>query len=156
VIERGVTVNILTNSLSSTDNLEAFSGYQRDRETLLNSGIHIYEFKPDAAVRLKLMTGAFQNFTPRFGLHAKSIVIDEKIAVIGTFNLDPRSANLNTECVTVIRDKKIAADLFHAMEEDRRPENAWKVSLTENPDNEAGWGKRIKVWFRGIVPKKVL
>jgi phosphatidylserine/phosphatidylglycerophosphate/cardiolipin synthase-like enzyme len=158
-IDRGVMVNILTNSLSSTDNLEAFSGYQRDREKLLNIGIHIYEFKPDATVRLKLMTGAFQkkvNFTPQFGLHAKSVVIDEKIAVIGTFNLDPRSANLNTECVTVIRNKKIASDLFHAMKEDRRPENAWKVSLTENPDSEAGWTKRIKVWFRGIVPKKVL
>ena len=158
-IARGVTINILTNSLSSTDNLEAFNGYQRERETLLNIGINIYEFKPDAEVRLKLMTGALQkkmNFTPRFGLHAKSIVIDGGIAVIGTFNLDPRSANLNTECVAVIHNKKIASNLFRAMEEDRKPENAWKISLTDNPDKEAGLGKRIKVWFRGIVPKKVL
>ncbi|HEV8515595.1 MAG TPA: phospholipase D-like domain-containing protein, partial [Cyclobacteriaceae bacterium] len=49
-IQRGVTINILTNSLSSTDNLEAFSGYQREREKLLNIGVNIYEFKPDAAV----------------------------------------------------------------------------------------------------------
>jgi len=97
--DRGVTVNVLTNSLASTDNLEAFSGYQRERETLLNIGINIYEFKPDAAVRFKVMTGALQqkiNYTPVFGLHAKSMVIDKQIAVIGTFNLDPRSANLNT------------------------------------------------------------
>ena len=158
-IDRGVTVNILTNSLSSTDNLEAFSGYQREREKLLQIGINIYEFKPDAAIRYKIMTGALQkkiNFTPIFGLHAKSIVIDQEIAVIGTFNLDPRSANLNTECVTIIYDTKIASNLFQAMQEDMKPENAWNTTLSSNPDQEAGWLKRTKVWFRGVVPKSVL
>lgn len=158
-IDRGVTVNILTNSLSSTDNLEAFSGYQRERENLLRIGINIFEFKPDAAIRFKIMTGALQkkmNFAPIFGLHAKSIVIDQEIAVIGTFNLDPRSANLNTECVAIIYDTKIASDLFQAMQEDMKPENAWNTTLASNPDSEAGWLKRTKVWFRGVVPKSVL
>ncbi len=158
-IQRGVTINILTNSLTSTDNLEAFSGYQRERETLLNIGINIYEFKPNASIRFKIMTGALQKkikYTPIFGLHAKSIVIDRKIAVIGTFNLDPRSANLNTECIAVIHDSKIAESLFNVMEEDMKPENAWKTTATFNPDSEAGWSKRTKVWFSGIVPKSVL
>ncbi len=158
-IKRGVTVKILTNSLSSTDNLEAFSGYQRERETLLNIGINIFEFKPDAAIRFKIMTGALQkkiNYKPIFGLHAKSIVIDKKIAVIGTFNLDPRSANLNTECIAVIHDLKIAKNLFNAMEEDMKPENAWRTTITYNPDSEAGWSKRTKVWFRGVIPKSIL
>jgi cardiolipin synthase C len=158
-IQRGVHINILTNSLSSTDNLEAFSGYQRDREKLLNIGINVYEFRPDAAIRFKIMTGALQkkiNYAPIFGLHAKSIVIDNEIAVIGTFNLDPRSANLNTECVAIIYDPKIAGNLFNAMEEDMKPENAWKATLVFNPDKEAGWVKRTKVWFRGVVPKSIL
>jgi phosphatidylserine/phosphatidylglycerophosphate/cardiolipin synthase-like enzyme len=158
-IDRGVTVKILTNSLSSTDNLEAFSGYIRERESLLNIGVEIYEFKPNAAIRFEIMTGALQkemNFTPVFGLHAKSIAIDKEIAVIGTFNLDPRSANLNTECITVIRDSKVAGKLFHAMEVDLRPENAWRTTLTFNPDSEAGRLKRFKVWMRGVVPKSVL
>lgn len=158
-IDRGVIINILTNSLSSTDNLEAFSGYQREREKLLQIGINIYEFKPDAAIRYKIMTGALQkkmNFTPIFGLHAKSIVVDQQIAVIGTFNLDPRSANLNTECVTIIYDVKISSDLSLAMQEDMKPENAWNTTLASNPDKEAGWLKRTKVWFRGVVPKSIL
>ncbi|WP_276372233.1 phospholipase D family protein [Chryseolinea sp. H1M3-3] len=158
-VMRGVRVNILTNSLSSTDNLEAFSGYRRERETLLNIGINIYEFKPDAACRFKIMTGALQkkiNYTPIFGLHAKSIVIDHEIAVIGTFNLDPRSANLNTECVAIIYDPKIAKDLFNAMQEDIKPENAWNTTISYNPDSEAGWLKKTKVWFRGVVPKSIL
>ncbi len=158
-IARGVEIHILTNSLSSTDNLEAFSGYQREREALLKIGVHIYEFKPDAAVRFRIMSGALQrvmNFTPVFGLHAKSMVVDNKIAVIGTFNLDPRSANLNTECVTVIRDSTIAQRLAAAMEEDRKPENAWETSLSNNPDEFAGWTKRTKTWFRRLVPKAIL
>lgn len=158
-IRRGVEVNILTNSLSSTDNLEAFSGYQRERQQLLDIGIHIYEFKPNAAIRYKIMTGALQkkmNFTPVFGLHAKSMVIDQEVSVIGTFNLDPRSANLNTECIAVIYDHGIAGKLQRAMDEDRKSENAWKTTLTFNPDGEAGWIKRSKVWFRRLVPKSIL
>lgn len=158
-IDRGVTVKILTNSLSSTDNLEAFNGYQRERETLLTLGVKIHEFKPDAAIRYEIMTGALQkeiNYVPVFGLHAKSMVVDKKIAVIGTFNLDPRSANLNTECITVVSDSKVAGDLFHAMEVDLRPENAWETTLTFNPDAEAGRLKRFKAWMRGVVPKSIL
>ncbi len=156
---RGVTIKILTNSLASTDNLEAFSGYKRDRKKILESGVQIFEFKPDAAIRFEVMTGALQkemDFTPIFGLHAKSMVIDSKIAVIGTFNLDPRSANLNTECVAIINDSTIAGNLFHAMEIDMQPENAWETTLDFNPDAEAGWGKGIGVWFRGVVPKSIL
>ena len=158
-VKRGVQISILTNSLSSTDNLEAFSGYRREREKLLSTGIKIYEFKPDAEIRYKLMTGALQkkiNYTPTFGLHAKSMVIDNEIAVIGTFNLDPRSANLNTECIAVVYDTTIATKLSEAMQNDIKPENAWQTTSDYNPDEEAGLSKRIKVWFRGIVPKSVL
>jgi Phosphatidylserine/phosphatidylglycerophosphate/cardiolipin synthases and related enzymes len=125
----------------------------------LSTGVRIYEFRPDAAIRFKIMTGALQkkvNYAPTFGLHAKSIAIDGEIAVIGTFNLDPRSANLNTECVAIIYDNKIAGDLIHAMKEDMKPENAWETTNQNNPDSEAGWLKRSKVWIRGVVPKSVL
>ena len=44
LVEKGVEVKILTNSLASNDNLEAFSGYQRDRKALLKTGVKIYEF----------------------------------------------------------------------------------------------------------------
>lgn len=158
-IERGVEIKILTNSAASTDNLEAFSGYKRDREKLINGGVDIYEFRPDAAIRFKIMTGALQqvmNFTPIFGLHAKSMVVDEAIAVIGTFNLDPRSANLNTECVVAIRDSTIAGNLFNAMMIDMKPENAWHTTKDYNPDDEAGWWKNFKIWWRGVVPKSIL
>ena len=158
-VDRGVRIRILTNSLSSTDNLEAFSGYKRDREELLATGVEIYEFRPDAAIRKKIMTSVLQKeieFTPIFGLHAKSMVIDNEISVIGTFNLDPRSANLNTECIVVAYSKEIANGVAEGMEEEFKPENAWHTTLDYNPDEFAGVAKNIKSWTRKIVPKGVL
>ena len=157
--DRGVTVKILTNSLSSTDNLEAFSGYRRVRKNLLDMGVKIYEFKPDAKIRFDIMTSALQreiNYQPLFGLHAKSMAIDDKISVIGTFNLDPRSANLNTECVTVVYDSAITTKMRAAMDVDMLPENAWRTTMEFNPDGEAGWYRNLKVWLRGFVPKSIL
>jgi putative cardiolipin synthase len=158
-VKRGVKVRILTNSLASTDNLEAFSGYQRDRKKLLETGIEIYEFKPDAEERRKVMTGALQekiHFTPIFGLHAKSMIIDRKITVIGTFNLDPRSANLNTECVAIIHSSKITQGVLKGMEIEFKPGNSWQTTLTSNPDSVATSTKRIKVLTKRVVPKSIL
>lgn len=158
-VDRGVEVIILTNSLSSTDNLEAFNGYQRNRKRLIEEGVQIYEFKPDAEIRRQLMKGSLQrklNFVPIFGLHAKSMAVDDDISVIGTFNLDPRSANLNTECITIIKDYQVNMDLKGIMKKELLPENAWKVTKDFNPDKKAGFGKRMKAWTRGIVPTSIL
>lgn len=158
-VKRSVKIKILTNSLASTDNLEAFNGYQRDRKELLETGVDIYEFKPDALIRFKVMTGALQkkmNHTPIFGLHAKSMVIDGRITVIGTFNLDPRSANLNTECVTIIHSKEITRDVQQKMEEELKPENAWHTTLDYNPDAQATLKKNLKVKMMKLIPKGIL
>lgn len=158
-VKRGVKVRILTNSLSSTDNLEAFAGYQKCRQKLLETGIRIFEFRPDAADRFKVMTGALQkklNYAPIFGLHAKSMVVDGNTTVIGTFNLDPRSANFNTECFAVIRSQKIASGVLGHMEEDYKPENSWETTLNFNPDQEAGKKKQVGTALRKLVPKEIL
>jgi phosphatidylserine/phosphatidylglycerophosphate/cardiolipin synthase-like enzyme len=158
-VQRGVHVRILTNSLASTDNLEAFSGYQRDRDKLLETGVRIFEFRPDAAERRQVMTGALQkelDFAPIFGLHSKSMVVDGKTTVIGTFNLDPRSANLNTECLAIIHSASITQRVLQGMEIEFSPENSWETTLDFNPDSKVGSKKRIKAWTRKIVPKGIL
>lgn len=157
--DKGVMVKILTNSMASNDNLEAFSGYQRDRKALLNTGVEIYEFKPDAKIRQKVMSEAMHNRleqAPIFGLHAKSMVIDDAITVIGTFNLDPRSANLNTESVTIIPSASISAQVKQGMLEEMLPENAWRTTHDWNPDGEVSLLKRVRVKLRRVVPKNIL
>ena len=157
--ERGVKIRILTNSLASTDNLEAFSSYQTDRERLLKTGVRIFEFRPDAEERLSIMTGELQEtleHKPIFGLHAKSMVIDNKITVVGTFNIDPRSANLNTECVVIVNSTQISERVLKGMEIEFKPENSWETTLDFNPDAEVDNYKRLKTWTRKILPKSIL
>ena len=158
-VARGVEVTILTNSLCSTDNLEAFSGYQRIRQELLASGVKVFEYRPDARIRKQLITAEKQKrsgYVPTFGLHAKSMVIDHNTAVVGTFNLDPRSANLNTECVAIMRSSALAGQVEALMLEELAPENAWLSTLESNPDHHAGSWKRFSTWLRRIVPASLL
>lgn len=78
------------------------------------------------------------------------------VTVIGAFNLDPRSANLNTECITIIHSETINAQVKAGMIEEQLPDNAWKTTQDYNPDSEAGFRKRMKVFFRRLVPKSIL
>ncbi len=159
IIDKNVSIKILTNSLASTDNLEAFSSYQSERKELLKTGVDVFEYKPDAAIRKEIMLKDLQekiDFTPTFGLHAKTMIIDDHITVIGTFNLDPRSANLNTECFVVIYSKEINETTSNLMEKELGPTNAWKITEDFNPDHFVSKTKRIKTWTRKVLPKEIL
>ncbi|MEQ8426087.1 MAG: phospholipase D family protein, partial [Cyclobacteriaceae bacterium] len=78
------------------------------------------------------------------------------ITVIGTFNLDPRSANLNTECIAIIHSEKISQGVLKGMVEELKPENSWETTLQFNPDGEVSTLKRVKTWTRKILPKDIL
>lgn len=67
----------------------------------------------------------------RVGLHAKSMVIDDRIAVIGSHNFDPRSDDYNTESMLLIEDPDFAALLSGSIRNDMLPENAWAVAPRE-------------------------
>jgi phosphatidylserine/phosphatidylglycerophosphate/cardiolipin synthase-like enzyme len=63
----------------------------------------------------------------RFGLHAKSIVVDDTFAMVGTHNFDPRSDHYNTESGVIVYDKRFADRLRDSIMQDTRPENAWLI-----------------------------
>jgi putative cardiolipin synthase len=154
LVERGVRVRISTNSLASTDNIQAFSGYSKQREDLLAAGIELYEFKDRPAMREELIDRypSLADKDPVFALHAKSLVIDDSIFYIGTFNLDPRSANLNTEVGVLGENEVLARQLKASIERDIRPENSWRTTAEFNPDDVVGRGKRFQVWFNKLLP----
>ncbi|CAM3821625.1 putative cardiolipin synthase YwiE [Vibrio aerogenes CECT 7868] len=159
LIDKGVDIKILTNSLASNDNLEAFSGYQRNRKALLNTGVEIFEFRPDAKIRKSVITDhSSEKFdvVPVFGLHAKTMTVDDEITVVGTYNFDPRSANLNTESITVIHSPEITQEVKASMLREMAPENAWAITQSFNPDQKVSPAKRLGVKMRRIVPKGVL
>ena len=70
---------------------------------------------------------------PRMGLHAKSMVIDRRIGVVGTHNFDPRSETYNTEAVLVIEDPVFAQALAESIERDIAPGNSWAVAARGKP-----------------------
>ena len=152
--ERGVRIRISTNSLASTDNLPAFSGYYGQREDLLEAGVELYEFKPHPALKDQLIERypRIAKNDPIFALHAKSMVIDDRTVFIGTFNLDPRSANLNTEVGLLADSTELARQLTESIERDIDPANSWQTTLEFNPDSEVGRGKRLKMWFTWLLP----
>ncbi|GAA3912190.1 phospholipase D family protein [Luteimonas lutimaris] len=69
----------------------------------------------------------------RFGLHAKSMVVDEHIGVVGTHNFDPRGDNYNTESAVVIDDPAFARALADSIRRDMAPENAWTIARRPRP-----------------------
>jgi putative cardiolipin synthase len=154
LIDRGVSVTISTNSLASTDNLMAYSGYHNIRQALIDTGIALYEYKPAPANQQQLHQRYLdvKDSPPIFAIHAKSMVIDKKIAVIGTFNLDPRSINLNTEVGMVIPDEATALELHQLISNDIKAGNSWHITKDKNPDGEVAIGKRIKLWFLSLLP----
>ncbi len=154
LVERGVRIRISTNSLASTDNIQAFSGYHEQREELLRTGVELYEFKPYPQIRDELIDRypVIAESNPVFALHAKSMVIDGRTVYIGTFNLDPRSANLNTEVGALVHSKQLADQLTASIERDIRPENSWHTTDEFNPDSEVGRRKRFRVWLNEVLP----
>jgi cardiolipin synthase C len=155
-IKRGVQVKINTNSLASTDNIQAFSGYRNQRDKLLKMGIEIYEFKPAPAISNTLMRKELnQSKPPIFAIHAKTMVVDNQTVYIGTFNFDPRSQNLNTEVGVIVEDATAAETVQTSILTDMLPENSWEAAKI-NADKFASASKRRRVIGYQLAPIKPL
>jgi len=64
-------------------------------------------------------------------LHAKLVVIDRKTVFVGSMNLDPRSATINTELGAVIESPELARELVRVIDIDRL-QSAYRVRLASN------------------------
>ncbi|MBN8717699.1 phospholipase D family protein [Thermomonas sp.] len=68
----------------------------------------------------------------RMGLHAKSLVVDARVGVVGTHNFDPRGDTLNTESAVVIADPAFARQLAASILRDMAPANAWTIGRRDD------------------------
>lgn len=128
--ERGVDVRILTNSLASHDVPAVNSHYEPWRDDIVGTGTQLYELRADAAIQSIVdVPPVAAKFV---GLHTKASVSDGRLVFIGSMNLDPRSAAINTEMGAVINSTGLGQDLRDIMLRDMDPENAWRVSLAED------------------------
>ncbi len=100
-----VRVNILTNSLAANDVVAVHSGYADYRVPLLQQGVRLHELKPMGKPDGSLFGSSGAS------LHTKAFVVDDTSGFIGSFNLDPRSMNLNTEMGLLFEDRTVTAEL---------------------------------------------
>jgi len=92
---RGVKVVVITNSKGSTDATHMYYASLNYYEELIRAGVEIRQYRGTET------------------MHAKTMLIDDELALVGSYNLDPRSATSNSEA-SVIIDRGAAVDELDA------------------------------------------
>ncbi len=167
--KRGIKLRILTNSFAANDVGAVHAGYMEYRKELLEAGIDIYELKRNANKdQPKNKDESGKLGSSRASLHAKTYVMDRSKIFIGSLNLDPRSAVLNTEMGLVIDSPPLVEHLMSRFDQ-RLPDLAYHVELHADGkmtwttreggkevvvDSEPGLGpmKRFGLFLIGILP----
>lgn len=137
--ERGVRIRVLTNSLASNDAPLAHAGYARHRKQLLQMGVELHELRSEAANVSSAFragsTGSSGGSTgkSRAMLHSKLLVVDGRLVVIGSMNLDLRSQLQNTEIAVLIASRSFGSQAAGSIEE-TLSENSWQVEIAKDGD----------------------
>ena len=109
---------LMTNSAPNNDNPVGAAELESSMPDILATGIDLWEFSGERAY------------------HGKSIVIDDNISIIGSFNMDIRSTYLDTELMLVIDSEEINAQMSSYMEKyEKQSVNILSDGTKENPYN---------------------
>jgi cardiolipin synthase C len=128
---RGVRVRVLTNSLASNDAPAAHVGYARYRKALLGLGVELYEMHAEQQGSIRSFgSAASSTGASRASLHAKVVVMDNRLLVVGSMNLDLRSKLQNSEVAIVIRNRALSLEASR-MIEPALAQGAWRVELQD-------------------------
>ena len=84
---------MILNSIASGDNICASADYKRNRKNILDTGVSMFEYMG------------------KYSTHGKSLVIDDDIAIVGSYNFDCRSTYVDTETMLVVQGREITAQL---------------------------------------------
>ncbi|WP_420791532.1 phospholipase D family protein [Enterovibrio qingdaonensis] len=159
--ERGKQIVILTNSLASNDVFAVHGWYAKYRKELIEAGIELWEMKAKAKIEHQWsVTGS-----SRSSLHAKVMMLDDRKLFVGSMNMDPRSADLNTEMAVVFDHPEYVLKAKQGLEgllvtsayklEIEDDELVWRdVGTGEVFDSEpdAGFLLRSGAWLSGLLP----
>ena len=168
LVEKGVRVVILTNSLASNNHVLVHAGYARYRRDVINAGVELFEIRANAARDL-----SYDESGPEFlTLHTKAVLIDRKKIFVGSLNLDPRSFELNAEMGLLIESEAMVESLMKNINKNLATK-AYRVLVNDHGnlewhciiDNQkvietkepltSGW-LRFKAWFSKIAPESQL
>ena len=164
VVDSGIKVSIVTNSLASTNHIAVHSAYAGYRKELLQAGVDLYEVRANAVAVTTNEEGP-ESLT----LHTKAASIDGRYTFVGSLNLDPRSIDINTEMGVLIdaaalaeplteRFKQRLPELAYKLELDERGKILWRATIDgkeviETSEPLASRGRRFNAWVQKIAPE---
>jgi len=134
VKEKGLDVNVITNSYGSTDSPPVHAGYSRYREALLAGGVEIFELKSSS--RKKRREGSVAADSAA-SLHTKAFILDRESVFIGSLNLDPRSLEINTEMGILYHSPEMARQMASDLS-DGTLEHVYELKLVKSPAESKG------------------
>jgi putative cardiolipin synthase len=169
LVASGVKVTVVTNSLAANNQPMVHGGYAPSRKPLLEAGVKLYEFRADSSVSGSEVVARED---ARATLHTKAFVVDRNEIFIGSFNFDPRSANINTELGVIINspemagflaagvEQALAANTFEVILDEKRRlrwravDDGQEYLLAKEP--QTSWGQRFMAGFYRILPIRSL
>lgn len=170
---RGVRVRALTNSLASNDVTANHAAYARRRKRMLQSGLELYELRPDAVSCRTIIRNDEACAEDRlFGLHAKTVVLDRRLVYVGSLNLNMRSRYFNAESGLIIDSPELGERIAADIELNMEPDNSWRVGLddrgrvrwqeggdragsvelTYHHEPRTGWWRRVRSRLIAMMP----
>ncbi|EHD2241275.1 phospholipase D family protein [Vibrio vulnificus] len=156
LMKQNTDVTLMTNSSASNDSGFIPAYYEEHRQTLLDKGVHILEYKNKAK-------NDDYYFHADTYYHNKTVILDDRLTYIGSSNFDPRSDFLNVEFGVLIQSETFAEHVMHYLTR-QQDELFWRVSRdeqgqtqwqsmnethTKNP-NYGGWHKAPNWIFKQL------
>ena len=138
VLGQDLDTTFITNSLYSANNIMASPNYLFQRKKFLATGINIYEYLGEESI------------------HGKALVFDDQITIVGSFNMDSRSVNLNTETMVVVDSPDFTQDFLSQIQPtlDRSLQVGWDNQFIQKEDftePEVERGKKTKFFMSFIL-----
>ncbi|MCP4256729.1 MAG: phospholipase D family protein [Planctomycetes bacterium] len=128
---------VSSNSLAAADHVHAYAfSYKNKKKYLKKFRWQIFELKPVPEDTDKIISPVAKNHRRddfHVCIHSKTYVVDQEKVMVGSFNLDPRSANLNTEGGLIIYDKKVAMAIEEDIRRDMANQNSWTIGKRKEP-----------------------
>ena len=132
---------------------------------LLEGGVELWELKPTHGSEVKSSMFGSSGAS----LHTKAMIIDRRWVFVGSMNLDPRSAFLNTEMGVLVESPELAEQLRSQFERTIGPDLSYRVVLEEGEglvwydrakgrerrlerEPDASSGRRLAVTLLRLVP----